>query len=280
MRLTIRASSFPTLLDCPLRWYTIHVEKREGPTSGPAYLGTSLHMAAGKFDQATLENEPITPDDAVDIALGMIDHPEQEVAWGELSQAKARNTAHLLTLDYCTRIAPTMTFEKVEVKCTPLVINMGDGVSFELTGTADRVRMQYEQSRGLVETRSGAILRGITDLKSGRQIIRNGQIAIEKHIGQLGAYEILEIMVAADTGHEMTLPAQVIALPTSGAERRVQVDTVDRPARVLLGEGANAGVLRVAAAMAKSGVFHGNPRSQLCSKKYCPIYPCWWTGRK
>lgn len=280
IRLSIRASSFPKLLDCPARWHAIHVEGKEGPTSGPAHLGTSLHSGAAKFDQSVLEKEPISPDDAVDHVLEMIKHPAHEVNWGDLSQLKAREVAHPLILDYCERIAPTLTFEKVEVKCTPLVIDMGDNVSFELTGTADRVRVEYDQSRGLVETREGAKLRGISDLKSGRQIIRNGQIAIEKHIGQLAAYEIMEIMVERELQQEMVLPAQVIALPTSGSERRVQVDEVERPSRVLLGEGSHAGVLRVAAGMARSGVFHGNPSSQLCSKKYCPIYPCWWTGRK
>lgn len=288
IRLSIRASSFPKLLDCPARWYAIHVEGKEGPTSGPAHLGTSLHSGAAKFDQSVLENEPITPDDAVDHVLEMIKHPAHEVNWGDLSQLKAREVAHPLILDYCERIAPTLTFEKVEVKCTPLVIDMGDNVSFELTGTADRVRVEFQTERtGLrgdepidFSKDMAGYRRGISDLKSGRQIIRNGAIAIEKHIGQLAAYEILEIMVERELQQEMVLPAQVIALPTSGSERRVQVDEVERPSRVLLGEGSHAGILKVAAGMARSGVFHGNPSSQLCSKKYCPIYPCWWTGRK
>ena len=53
---TIRASSWPTLFDCSLRWYYGNVMKMRLPANGKARLGTALHQlrrnrAAGARNQ-------------------------------------------------------------------------------------------------------------------------------------------------------------------------------------------------------------------------------------
>ena len=77
----------------------------------------------------------------------------------------------------------------------------------------------------------------------------------------------------------------MIALPTSGNQTKVATETVESPSRILLGgwhDGKKqAGLLDVAAKYAKNDLWPGNPRSQLCSEKYCPVYAkCWWRGHQ
>jgi hypothetical protein len=273
--LNIRSSSFPRFLDCPARWKATNIDKISMPSSGPAWLGTSLHAGTGAFDQARVEGQPISTDDAVDIVQDSLKNPKEEVRWdNQLTLRKARDVAAPLTIDYCNRISPAYTYEAVELKCEPLTINMGEGVTITITGTADRV-----QVRDTADWWEEQPARGICDVKSGRSVVKNGEVSVDKHVAQLGAYELLEIMVKRQTGQEMILPAEIIAMPTSGSDRTVAVGTVDRPSRVLLGEGHHMGLLRTIAKMAKHDLFPGIPSSMLCSERYCPIYPCWWTGK-
>ena len=81
-------------------------------------------------------------------------------------------------------------------------------------------------------------------------------------------------------GYQFTLPAEVIAFPTSGAHRKIATTEVESPSRILLGdENQPQGLLHAAAKMASAELFPGNPRSMLCSEKYCPAYAkCWWRG--
>lgn len=288
MILAIRASSLAELFDCAYRWKAIHMEGRKGWTSGPAWLGTSLHYGTAAFDQAVVERQPISIDDATDIVLHKLSHPEEEVRWdNQLTLRKAKDLAIPLTIDYCDRISPMYTFETVELKLEPLEIDMNNGVTIRLTGTADRVRIEpFLRPVPGVPVESPVWWdelepsRGIVDVKSGRQAIKNGEVCVDKHVAQVGTYELLEVMVRKQTSKEMTLPAQIIALPTSGAETRVMVGEMDRPSRVLLGEGDHMGLLRAAAKMAEHDLFPGNPKSNLCGPKYCPVYPCWWTGKQ
>jgi hypothetical protein len=275
----IRASSFPTFLDCPDRWVALQVEGMKLPTYGPSHLGTSLHHAAGQFDLSYLQGDPITPDDAVDLAVDMIKSTDANVVWAkDLRQKDAIDLAVPLTLSYCNDIAMNETFEEVELKCEPLTISMENGVSIRLTGQVDRVRSRTVNS--IAPDGPPVIQRGISDLKSGRGVISNGEIAVEKHIAQLGTYELIEILAEKKTGDHMVLPAQVIAMPTSGTDRRVIAGEVDRPSKVLLGDGKRKGLLETVAVMAKNEVWPGNPRSMLCGEKYCPRYhKCFWRGK-
>jgi hypothetical protein len=40
----------------------------------------------------------------------------------------------------------------------------------------------------------------------------------------------------------------------------------------LIGDEEHPGLIEIAARMLKSGVFPPNPKSMLCSKKYCPAH--------
>lgn len=278
--LTIRASSLPTLFDCAARWHAINVEGARMPSSGRAYLGTSIHQATGMFDQSTIEGGAITTEDAVDVVVNLLKNPTEEIAWGNLPVAKAIDLGAKLTVSYCQDVAPAYTFEAVEILCKPLVVRMENDVRITLTGTADRIRVEI--GGGDEEGAPVSVARGISDVKSGARIVNSaGEVQIDKHIAQLGTYELIELLVRRETGKDMTLDAQVIALPTGGRLQQAVVESVPRPSKVLLGDGRrHKGLLAAAAAMAHSENFPGNPRSVLCSQNYCPVYnTCWWRGR-
>lgn len=264
--ITIRASSFAELFDCPARFKARNIDNMRSRSSGAAHLGTSLHAGTGLFDQAIIEGTPVSVDDAVDCFVDMVRSPDFDVDWGELPISQAIDTGVLLTTRYCQDIAPSASYEAVELQCNPLTIAMSNGVKITLTGTVDRVRMKDDK-------------RGISDLKSGARIIKNGEVDTDKHTVQLGTYELLEVLVKNTTGQDMTLDAEIIALPTTG-RATPQVATVRRPSKVLLGDSEHTGLLDVAAAMVKSGAFFGNTKSVLCSEKYCPAYAtCWWRAK-
>lgn len=268
--LNIRASSLGRLFDCPARWAAQNITGRRWWTGGPAHLGTSVHYATGRFDQARIEGTPIDVGDAVQFCIDKIDQPDGDVLWDrDLSRSEAKNIGAIITMKYCERIAPLFTFEAVELTCNPMHIDMHNGVTINLTGTLDRMR---------VETIDEVTKRGIGDVKTGRGAARDGVPVVDKHVAQLGTYELLGIMAKETTGKDMVLPAQVFALPTNGDD--IAVGEVETPSRVLLGEGDHGGLLQAAATLAKSGNFYGNPHSTLCSKRYCPNYEfCWWRGK-
>jgi hypothetical protein len=64
----IRASSWPGLFDCAHRWYWQNIVGLRSPSSGKAWLGSSVHCGTAKFDQAVLQGAPVTVLDAVDAA--------------------------------------------------------------------------------------------------------------------------------------------------------------------------------------------------------------------
>lgn len=263
----VRASALSELFDCAARFEARHLSgKGETFTSGPAALGTAIHAGTAAFDQAALEDQPISVEDAVGVTLDALRHPELEVRYDDtLNRVDSLNLGARLTVGYCNEIAPQVVYEAVELACESMTVTFENGVRMELTGTVDRVRRVADR-------------RGISDLKSGRAIVQRGEVRVDKHIAQLGTYELLEVMAKATTGHAMVLPAQVIALPTSG-EATPALGEVERPSRVLFGDGKRPGLLDVAAHMFKTGAFYGNPKSTLCSPKYCPAYrKCWWRG--
>ena len=52
----------------------------------------------------------------------------------------------------------------------------------------------------------------------------------------------------------------------------IAVGEIDSPRDALIGDAESPGALQHAAAMLKSGMFYGNPRSQLCGAKFCPAH--------
>jgi hypothetical protein len=263
----VRASSLADLLDCPARWKARHLTGAgEKWTSGPAALGTAIHAGTAAYDQATLEGGPISVDDAVGVSLDALRHPELEVRYDEtLSKPEAINLAASLTYRYIDVIVPQVVYEAVELKCDPMTLSFNNGVRIELTGSVDRVRAVGDK-------------RGVSDLKTGRNIVKDGEVRIDKHVAQLAIYELLELMAKDTAGIDATLPAQVIALPTN-ADAQPATAEVDRPSRILYGDATRPGLLEVVANMIKTDSFTGNPRSVLCSAKFCPAFKsCWWRG--
>jgi hypothetical protein len=263
MEVSIRASSLAELFDCPARFKAKNIDGMRSPTSGAAHLGTSLHASTGAFDQAVIEGSPISIEDACDKLVDTIKNPSEAVAWADVTRGEAIDRGVLLTTAYCRDIAPNKTYEAVELQCAPLVIAMNNGVRLTLTGTTDRIRVRDEK-------------RGISDMKSGARIIKDGAVDVDKHAVQLGTYELIEVLTKNTTGKDMTLDAEVVALPTKGAAVP-QVATITRPSRLLFGDAEHVGLLDAAAAIIKSGSFYGNTKSTLCSERYCPAFKkCWW----
>jgi hypothetical protein len=286
----IRASSLPTMFDCAARWAAQNIEQRRMPSTGPAHLGTSLHHASAVFDQARVEQAPITPSDAVDAFVDMVKQPvneDGEIIWeSNFKLAKAVDVGVQLTMDYCENHSPQYEFSAIEVKCDALPIDMDEGVRIILTGQADRVRTEERAYNGngagsWWQEEPPTTLYGICDVKSGKRIISSdGTIAIDKHVAQLGQYELIQLLAKQELGYDFTLPAEIIALPTSGSRTKVATATVEAPSRILLGDDEHPqGLLHMAAKMADAELFPGNPKSMMCSEKYCPIYAtCWWRG--
>ena len=158
---------------------------------------------------------------------------------------------------YCREIAPQQDYAAIEATCERLEIR---DIGIALHGTTDRVRRV-----------DGGY--AISDLKSGgRAVAADGSVETRGHAMQLGVYELL---AERASGLPITEGAQIIGLQTGKTEKgqRVAVSKSVIGARdALVGEEDSPGVLEVIARMIHSGSFVGNPRSTLCSPKFCPIY--------
>jgi hypothetical protein len=253
----IRASSFGSLLDCSLRWYYQNVQGIRSPTSGVAYLGTSIHAGTAAFDSATLEGAPIDVEQAVDVTVETIKNPSEDVAWDEdASQGNAIDIGAALTQKYCDEIAPGRVYQAVELTCDALDIETDYG-TVRLTGQTDRVRVNYDGSKG------------ISDLKTGKTAVgTDGAAKTDGHHIQLGVYRILAEHASGET---FTAPSEIIGLQTN-SKLRVGTGTVKDDRTALVGNDEHPGLIELAAKMLKSGIFPPNPKSMLCSAKYCPAH--------
>lgn len=254
--ITIRASSFSDLFDCPARWEAKHVRGLRLPSSGAAQLGRSIHAGAAAFDVARIEGDPISIDDAAGAVVDALHKPENDVAWEDLTPQSAEGIALVLHGRYCREIAPSQTYIGVEVACERVEIT---DLGLAITGTTDRVRV----------TADGEV--GITDIKTGaRAVDSKGNVETASHLAQLGAYELL---TGQAIGRQVTAPAQIVGMQTgkTAQAQRVAVGTAN--ARLaLVGNEEQPGLLQMAAKVLHSGLFYGNPRSYLCSAKYCPAH--------
>lgn len=255
---TIRASALGDFMDCPARAEAKHLRGLRTPSGGSAVLGTALHRSTAVYDQSTMAGTGLTIDDAAGAAVDAIHAPQDDVIWDDdQSPAKAEAIALALHKRYCNEIAPTQDYAAVEVQCERLEIT---DIGLALTGTTDRVR---HVDGGYA----------ISDLKSGgRAVAADGTVETRGHAVQLGVYELL---AERASGLPITEGAQIIGLQTGKTEKGQRV-AVSKPvvgARdVLVGDEEAPGVLEVIARMVHSGSFVGNPRSMLCSPKFCPIF--------
>lgn len=279
MIVSIRASSFGDLFDCAARWAYIHLREGHGgerTQSARAWLGTSVHHATAVFDQSRIDGSGVTDDDAAGAFMDFFDKPDIPIRWLDLESKAAKDIGLTLTTRYCQQISPLMEWESVELKLDPLEIDLGK-VTLRMTGTCDRVRVEGRLFDGNTGDLLSAGERGISDVKTGARIISDGKVNAAKHIYQLAAYEILQTMVEKG-GAPLTLPAQVIGLPTSGS-LQPELGYVDGAANLLTGDAENKGLLEMARDMVTLGNFPGNPRSSLCSETWCPAYlTCRYVG--
>lgn len=257
----VRASSWPSLFDCAHKWYWQNIVGLRSPSGGPAHLGTAVHAGTAAYDQAALDGKTPSIAEAVDVSREALLNPEDDVAWDDgLTPSEADTFAVKLTTRYCADIAPTRAYTAVELKCTALDISTEHGV-VRVTGTTDRVR-QLEDGR-----------KGISDVKTGgratEKVDGGGRRAVTKgHHIQLGIYTL---MAEQATGERMEAPAEIIGLQTTKGTPCAtgEISDVKTP---LLGNSTFPGLIEIAAGMLKSGVFPPNPKSMLCSNKYCPAY--------
>lgn len=253
----IRASSLPTLFDCPARWQAIHIQGLRTPTTDKAQLGRAVHASTAVYDQAVIDGSGVTAEDAKAAAVDVIHHPDDEVVWEDSTPQDAEAIALALHDRYCAEIAPKQTYRAVEVTCTALEIR---DLGITLTGTTDRIR----------ETADGEL--GIADIKTGKTAVAaDGTVKTQGHGYQLGIYELL---AEAASQQRLTAPAQIIGLNAgkTAKAQRAGIGEVSGAREALLGSEAMPGVLEMASRLIHRGDFYGNPRSPLCSAKYCPAF--------
>ena len=252
----IRASSLSDLFDCPARWEARNILGLRLPTSGAAQLGTAVHAGTAIFDQGRIVDAGITAEDAAGAVVDAIWHPDQEVAWEDSSPREAEPIALALHRRYCADISPQFEYVDVEAQCNALEIA---DLGITLTGTTDRV---FVSDEGF----------GIADLKTGKNAVASdGTVRTAGHAAQIAVYELL---AEASTGRAIDAPAKIVGLQVAKTEagRRAAVGEIRGAKELLVGTEDQPGLLEIASSFLKSGVFYGNPRSSLCTIKYCPAY--------
>lgn len=262
----IRASSFGGLFGCAYRWEGIHLLGMENPGSPRALIGTGVHAGTAAFDQARLDNRPISLDFAAGVAADAMTAriAAGEVRWmkDEPDRRQAEAIATRLTRRYCAEVSPRYEFLAVEQTVKPLDIACGGGVTIRLTGTMDR-------SRTVAIPVGGGRLRRVVDVKSGRAAVnRAGVAATKKHKPQLGTYQLLDEHTSGETVDDT---AEVIGLNTMGRGRIGFGETTDAK-QLLRGTPEQPGLLELAAQMFRTGFFPPNPQSSLCDAKFCPRF--------
>jgi RecB family exonuclease len=254
----IRASSLAELFDCPARWAAKHIDGLNSPRSAAAQLGTAVHAGTALFDTYRLPGgSPISIDDAAGAVSAAIHHPEEEVDWEDTAPNDAERIALALHARYCAEIAPQQTYMGVEVKCEKLEL---PDLGIALTGTTDRVREV-----------NGSL--GITDLKTGKAAVgTDGKAVTKGHGVQLGVYELLAENAMS---LRITAPAQIVGMNTgkTAAGQRVGTGEAPNARAALVGTEESPGLLQHASRLIQSGAFYGNPKSYLCSERYCPKHP-------
>lgn len=258
----MRASALGELFDDALRWKTRILDKIHTPTYGRSHLGSAIHYGTALYDVERAEGRVPSAEAAADAFVQFL-RADEYVHWVDIGRAEAESIGVQLVNLYCTEISHRFDWIKVEAECTPLEITMPNGIMFKIIGHVDRV---YAKRVGRKDRF------GVADLKSGYGVIKaDGSLDVAKHGAQLAVYELLELAAQELTGEEVTLPAVIIGFSTSG-EPRIEYEEVENPRTLLFGDGENMGYLFAASKIIEHELWIGNPRSNLCSAKYCGIY--------
>ncbi|MGE0745259.1 MAG: RecB family exonuclease [Rhodospirillales bacterium] len=255
--MTIRASSFGSLFDCPARWVAVHMEGRRTPQAGTAALGTAIHNGTAVFDKDRVAGIAPSLEAAEDAAVESINRPREETIWDDEGRDKAEAVARSLTQRYCT--LESLRHEFVAVEASVEALHITD-LAIVLTGHVDRVRRVDDQH-------------GISDIKSGKQAVgTDGRARTHGHAAQLGVYELV---AQAATGLVIDAPAQIIGLQTNLTPEKQRIGTgeITNAREPLLGDESHSGLLHMA-----SRIVHGeteawgNPKSMMCHERYCPNF--------
>lgn len=255
---TVRASSWARLFDCPLSWYYTNIQGLRMPQSGAAVLGTAIHAGTAAYDAAVIASAPIEIDAAVDATRAKLRNPDDEVAWDDdLTTAEADDLGIRLTAKYCATFAPSRKYAAVELQCEALDIATEYGV-IRVTGTTDRVRIMPDGRKG------------ISDLKSGKRATEKSPDGSRRavtagHHMQLGIYTL---MAEQSSGEMLEAPAEIIGLSTT-KDAPIASGEAGDVRTPLIGTDDAPGLIEIAAKMLKTGVMPPNPKSFMCSKKYC-----------
>lgn len=255
--ITIRASAWAGLFDCAYRFEGIHLLGLKNIVGLRAKLGTSIHAGTAVFDQARITGETVTADDAAGVFVDTLRKDDEyvDMSRDDLTMRDAEKVGLVLLSRYCFEVSPRYNFVAVEMETKPLDIDCGNGVTVRLTGTMDRARIRKAE-HGV----------GIADLKSGGKAVSDGVAVTKGHGAQIGTYELL---YEHTTGEPITDDAEIIGLKTAGTPE-IATGTVRNAKRVMVGDQDNPGLIEFAAEMFKTGRFYPNPKSLLCSDKYCP----------
>lgn len=259
--ITIRASSFGSLFDCPARWIAIHLEGRRVPQTGIAALGTALHAGTAAYDSERVAGHVPSLSAAEEAAVESVRVPREDTDW-EGEQAKAESVARSLTRKYCIEESPKHDYVAVEASVESLLI---EDLGIILCGTTDRVERIVDDF-------------GIRDVKSGKQAVgTDGKAKTQGHAAQMGVYELV---AEAALQVPMRAPAQIIGLQTNQTPEKQRIGTgeIVGAKEVLLGDDDNTGLLVTAAKLVHGEIPPwGNPKSMMCHNRYCPSFnTCFW----
>jgi hypothetical protein len=262
MKIQVRASSLGELFDCPARWAARHIDGHKTPGNAFTHIGTAVHAGTAIFD--THNPKYVTThavDHAVDAAIERLRDPHgddgEPINWGDYNRSMAEEIVTNLVTRYCYDFAPHQIYTHVELPVEPLEVPMA-GITIELTGTVDRVRLDDEGY-------------GVDDIKTGGRIIwKGGYTPVGRHKLQLAVYQ----MLAEHTiGEAITARARIVAMQTT--DYQIQASMVGEAHNLedlLRGSATTMGALEHAANLLREGQFYGNPRSEYCKKAYCPIW--------
>lgn len=257
----IRASSLPTLLDCPRRWaarslleligqtgYTV----RQIGTHIGAPIGTGTHAAAASLLVAKRDGTGTTFAQARDAGIAALD--EALASAGELSwdgTANNRDDAQRQV----TRMSAVFAEQIVPV-VEPLLVEENRFATIEpgfiLKGQLDDL-VTYSGKRRLRDTKTGSRPTGA--------------------ISQCGAYSLLcESHGDKVEGLDIDFIARV---PLKKAQPKAMTYTLDLPSAEAAAEEAITRAVSSVKRFRETGnpaAFPANPISKLCSAKFCPAH--------
>ena len=256
----IRASGLADLFDCPSRWEWRNLMGRSGPASAASAMGTAIHAGAQAFDVARVQGSPIKPGDAAEATVQALRQPAEEVDWEDTTPKQRERVALTGLTLYCTTLAPALQIVGVEVDVPPLPL---PDLGIYLTGQPDRVVVTHKAD--------GTATLAPGDIKTGKLAVDdNGRARTSGHMLQLAQYAV---MLEQGLGQPVDGDPVIAGIGT-GREVRAGLGRInaDRARAALLGTDDEPGALQQAAHIIRAGVFQANPRSMICTQKYCPRY--------